>query len=248
MNNPKSLLLNRLLNEGWASSEKEAQALVMTGNILVDDYPASSIREKINAASIIRIRGIEKKNRYVTRAGEKLAAGLSSFGVSAAGKICLDIGAAEGGFTDCLLAHGAAKIYAVDVAYGIFDWQLRNNEKVVVLERTNARFINKELVPDQIDLLTGDVSFISLKKILPPAVKLLSPAGEIIVLFKPQFELPRECIGKNGNVEDTSLINEGIANLSAFLKDYGINIRDTAVSPLRGSNGNVEYLLYGDIR
>jgi 23S rRNA (cytidine1920-2'-O)/16S rRNA (cytidine1409-2'-O)-methyltransferase len=241
----KVFLVERMLNEGWAVSEKEALALVMTGDVLVNDYPAASVREKVAVDSVIRIRGFEDKGRYVTRAGQKLEKGLAHFGVSAVGKVCLDIGAAEGGFTDCLLKHGAVKVYAVDVAYGIFDWQLRNNEKVVVLERTNARALDEKLVPDKIDLLVSDVSFISLKKILPQAVKLLKADGVFIVLYKPQFELPREFIGKNGNVENPEHVMEGIADLTEFLKRHGVLVRDSVVSPIKGSHGNVEYLLYG---
>ena len=242
----KCLLIEKLLNEGWASDEKEALALVMTGNVLVNDYPAASIKEKVDLDSVIRLRG-KDNGRYVTRAGLKLEKGLSCFGVSVEGKVCLDIGAAEGGFTDCLLKFGAAKVYAVDVAYGIFDWGLRNDERVVLLERTNARYLDDSLIPELIDLLTCDVSFISLRKILPSAVKLLKPKGEFIVLFKPQFELRQEFLGKNGNVVDSDCIVEGIEELKGFLGGEGIYIRDIVESPIRGGNGNVEWLLYGGL-
>ncbi|MCL2718200.1 MAG: TlyA family RNA methyltransferase [Lachnospiraceae bacterium] len=239
------MLIEKLLNEGWASDEKEALALVMTGNVLVNDYPAASTKEKVTTDSVIRIRG-KNNTRYVTRAGLKLEKGLNYFGISAQGKTCLDIGAAEGGFTDCLLAFGAAKVYSVDVAYGIFDWSLRNNEKVVVLERTNARYLDEKLIPEPIDLLVSDVSFISLTKILPPAIKLLKPEGVFVVLYKPQFELAPEYLGKNGNVENPDYIFAGIKDLSEFLEKKGIFIRKIIESPIRGSNGNVEYLLLGE--
>ncbi|MCL2052296.1 MAG: TlyA family RNA methyltransferase [Lachnospiraceae bacterium] len=244
---PKKItLIEKMLTEGWASDEKEALALVMCGSVLVNDYPASSIKEKVPTDSLIRIRG-KNNTRYVTRAGMKLEKGLSHFSVLAKGKTCLDIGASEGGFTDCLLKHGAAKIYAVDVAYGILDWSLRNNEKVIVLERTNARYLDEKLIPEPIDLLVSDVSFISLKKILPIAAKLLKPEGLFIVLYKPQFELLPELLGKNGNVLNPAEISEGINEMRVFLEKNGIFVRRTAESPIRGSNGNVEYLLYGDI-
>ena len=246
MKKEKCLLIEKLLNEGWASDEKEALALVMTGNVLVNDYPAASIKEKISTNSEIRIRG-KNNMRYVTRAGLKLEKGLNFFRVPVAGKTCLDIGCSEGGFTDCLLKAGAAKVYAVDVAYGTFDWSLRNDGRVVLLERTNARNLNKKLIPEPIDLLTCDVSFISLRKILPPAVKLLKPEAIFIALFKPQFELAPGYLGKNGNVEDTGRITEGITDLQGFLGERGIYVRETIESPIRGSNGNVEVLLYGDI-
>ena len=241
----KILLLDKMLAEGWAGDEKEALALVMTGNVLVNDYPASSIKEKINHDSTVRVRG-KNNTRYVTRAGQKLEKGLSEFGVSPEGKTCLDIGSAEGGFTDCLLTHGANKVYAVDVAYGLLDWSLRNNEKVVVLERTNARYLDESHIPEKIDLITSDVSFISLKKILPNAIKFLKPDGIFIVLYKPQFELPKEQLGKNGNVENPAHISAGLDNMITFLKDKDIFVRKVTISPIHGSNGNVEYLLYGD--
>lgn len=242
----KYLLLDKMLMEKWAADEKEALALVMTGNVLVNDYPAASIHEKVTDDCVVRIRGKAKGRRYVTRAGLKLEGGFESFNVTAEGKVCLDIGAAEGGFTDCLLVHGAARVYAVDVAYGIFDWRLRNNEKVVVLERTNARYLNERLITEKIDLLTGDVSFISLRVVLPGAMELLKPDGVFIVLYKPQFELPREQIGKNGNVDNLDFIAANLGDLFEFFRDKGIFVRGLAVSPVRGSNGNEEFLLFGD--
>jgi 23S rRNA (cytidine1920-2'-O)/16S rRNA (cytidine1409-2'-O)-methyltransferase len=187
-----------------------------------------------------------KDGPYVTRAGQKLEHGLARFGISAEGLVCLDIGAGEGGFTDCLLKHGAAKVYAVDVAYGIFDWKLRHDERVVLLERTNARYLNNESIPEPINLLTSDVSFISLKKILPTAVQLLAPEGIFIVLYKPQFELPRTQLGKNGNVKNPDHITEGIDEMTAFLAEKNIYVREHAVSPLHGKHGNEEWLLFGN--
>ena len=247
MKKEKCLLIEKMLAEEWASDEKEALALVMTGNVLVDDYPAASIKEKVSVSSVIRFRG-KNNTRYVTRAGQKLAEGLSYFGVSAEGKTCLDIGSAEGGFTDCLLRHGAEKVYAVDVAYGILDWSLRNHEKVTVLERTNARYLDESLVPDPIDFITSDVSFISLRKILPSAVKLLKPDGVFIVLFKPQFELKKEYLGKNGNVINHDYVVEGIEEMRSFLEGKGIYVWNFIESPIRGSHGNVEFLLYGGMK
>ncbi|MCL2254262.1 MAG: TlyA family RNA methyltransferase [Lachnospiraceae bacterium] len=243
----KCLLIDKMLSEEWACNEKEALAMVMTGKVLVDDYPANSIKEKISVGSVIRIKGKSNKSRYITRAGRKLEKGLSFFPVSAEGMICADIGAAEGGFTDCLLKYGAEKVYAVDVAYGILDWSLRNNEKVVVLERTNARYLSDELIPDKVNLLTSDVSFISLRKILPAAINIMSKDGIFIVLYKPQFELKREQTGKNGNVENNDFIAENMTALISFLNDKGIFVRDLTFSPVRGSHGNIEYLLYGDL-
>ena len=229
------------------ADEKEALAFVMAGRVLVDDYPAASIKEKVAADSVIRLRG-KNNSRYVTRAGEKLAKGLNGFGVSVAGKTCLDIGAAEGGFTDCLLQSGAAKVYAVDVAYGIFDWRLRNHEAVVLLERMNARYLCKDQIPEPVDLLVSDVSFISLRKILPAAVKLLRPDGVFIVLFKPQFELKQEYLGKNGNAINHDYIMDVLRDFAVFAESHGIYVRDSMESPIRGNHGNVEYLLYGDIK
>jgi 23S rRNA (cytidine1920-2'-O)/16S rRNA (cytidine1409-2'-O)-methyltransferase len=238
-------LLDKLLTENLAADENEALSLVMMGQVLVDEYPAVSLAEKVALDAKIRLRGTASEHPYVTRAGQKLEHGLSRFGVSAAGLTCLDLGAGEGGFTDCLLAHGAAKVYAVDVAYGIFDWKLRNNERVVLLERTNARNLSSEEIPEPIDLLTCDVSFISLKKILPQTVKLLAPEGVFIVLYKPQFELMPDLLGKNGNAKNPDHIAEGIDEMTEYLAARDIHIRERAVSPLRGSNGNEEWLLYG---
>jgi 23S rRNA (cytidine1920-2'-O)/16S rRNA (cytidine1409-2'-O)-methyltransferase len=246
MKTPKPLpLLWRLLAEGCAGDEKEALALVMARQVLVDNVPAASIHEKVAPTAEIRLRGEENNIRYVTRAGEKLAAGLAHFNVSVAGLTCLDIGAAGGGFTDCLLDHGAAKVYAVDVAYGIFDWRLRNDSRVVLLERTNARHLDESRVPEKVDFLTSDVSFISLKKVLPPAAKLMKPAGLFLVLYKPQFELPRQYVGKNGHIKNPDHIAEGLADMTEFLAGQGLNVCGSAPSPLAGSKGNVEYLLYG---
>lgn len=233
-----------MIGDGLVACEREAISLVMTGNVLVNDHPASSIHEKITPDSTIRIR--TSKGNFVTRAGDKLAWGLSSFAVTVAGKVCLDIGCAEGGFTDCLLQNGAAKVYAVDVARGTFAWQLRNDERVTLLEKTNARYLNRQLIPEPIDFFCCDVSFISLQKILPVAAKLLTPTGSFIVLYKPQFELPRSQIGKNGIPHDPDDIKTGIAALTAFAAAHNIFIRQSTASPLQGSKGNVEYLLYGD--
>ncbi|MDR0220855.1 MAG: TlyA family RNA methyltransferase [Lachnospiraceae bacterium] len=238
-------LLTRLLDEGYADDEKQSLALVMAGEVLVDDVPAASVHEKVAPTAAIRLRGENNNMRYATRAGEKLAAGLAHFGVSVAGMACLDIGAAGGGFTDCLLAHGAAKIYAVDVAYGLFDWRLRHDSRVVLLERTNARYLVESHIPEKVDFLTSDVSFISLKKILPAAAKLLAPTGLFLVLYKPQFELPRSYVGKNGHIKNPDHITEGIADMTTFLASHGLNVLGSAPSPLAGSKGNVEHLLYG---
>jgi 23S rRNA (cytidine1920-2'-O)/16S rRNA (cytidine1409-2'-O)-methyltransferase len=246
MKTPKTLpLLGRLLDEGHARDEKDALALVMAGKILVDNVPAASIHEKVANTAEIRLRGEKNNMRYVTRAGEKLAAGLAHFAVSVENLTCLDIGAAGGGFTDCLLDHGAAKVYAVDVAYGIFDWQLRHDSRVVLLERTNARHLDESHVPEKIDFLTSDVSFISLKKILPAAAKLLKPNGLFLVLYKPQFELPRKFVGPNGHIKNPDHIAGGISDMTEFLAGHGLCVLGNTPSPVAGSKGNIEYLLYG---
>ena len=182
---------------------------------------------------------------FVTRAGKKLDFALSHFSLSPAGLVCLDVGCAEGGFTDCLLRHGAAKVYAVDVAYGSFDWRLRHDERVVLLERTNARYLDGDKIPEAVDLVTCDVSFISIKKIIPALLPLVRPGGQFVLLYKPQFELPRDQVGKNGIAKDPAYVADGLADMTAFLTAQGITIEGTAPSPLAGKKGNVEWLIVG---
>ena len=183
---------------------------------------------------------------FVTRAGAKLDAALSHFDIRPLNYTCLDLGSAEGGFCDCLLKRGAGCVYAVDVAYGIFDWKLRHDERVVLLERTNARYLDSDKIPETFDLISCDVSFISLKKILPVAAKFLKASGHFLCLYKPQFELPRKHTGRHGIPLSQELIDDGIAGMTAFLATENIFVRAVYPSPITGKKGNREYFLYGD--
>lgn len=223
----------------------EANGIIMAGKVYINNEKCTYGKQVINADDIITIKHDEKK--YVTRSGLKLEKALSTFQIDVNNLVCIDIGASEGGFTDCLLRNNAQRVYSVDVAYGILNWKLRTNEKVVVLERTNARYLDEEKVKEKCDLITSDVSFISITKILPNIKNLLKEDGIIITLFKPQFELPKELVKKNGNIEKPEHIYDKLNETIIFLKEHGIYIRDISSSPIRGNNGNIEFLLLGDI-
>lgn len=223
----------------------ESKGIILSGKVYINNEICTSYKHTLKKNDIVTIKYEGKK--YVTRSGLKLEKALEVFGVDVVDKICIDIGASEGGFTDCLLQNNVQKVYSVDVAYGLLNWKLRNNEKVVVLERTNARFLNEEKIKEKCDIITADVAFISITKILPNVGKLLKNDGLIISLFKPQFELPSEQIKKNGNIENPQFIVDSINSTIAFLKDQRIFIRKCTYSPICGNNGNIEFLLLGDI-
>lgn len=227
------------------TDEFTARGIILAGKVYVNQEICTFCKQTIDENDEILIKHTEKK--YVTRAGRKLEKALQFFGVEIKDKVCIDIGSAEGGFTDCLLKNNAGRVYSVDVAYGILDWKLRNHEKVVVLERTNARYLGEDKVPELCDLITSDVSFISIRKILPNAMKLLKPSGSIVSLYKPQFELAQKYIGKNGNIENPQHVSDDILETVHYLQREGIYIRKMTDSPIRGSNGNIEFLLYADL-
>ena len=224
---------------------QEAQGIILAGKVLVNSGRCNSLRYVIKKNDKIEVKGIKKQ--FVTRSGHKLEKALSTFGIDVADKVCIDIGASQGGFTDCLLQHNAKKVYAVDVAYGILDWKIRADARVVILERTNARYLNEAKIGEACDIIVEDVSFISVVKILPHVRDLLKPDGRIITLFKPQFELEKAFVGKDGNIDDLSLIINRIDETVHLLKDARIHISRCTYSPIRGNSGNIEFLLYGDI-
>ncbi len=187
---------------------------------------------------------VKERCPYVSRGGYKLKGGLDSFSISAEGLTCVDIGASSGGFTDCLLQHGARKVYAVDVAYGMLDWKLRQDERVVVIERFNARKISREQIPERLDLAVIDASFISLTKLIPPLIPLFSDNLAIICLIKPQFELPRHLVPKGGVVQDPSHHQQAIDKICSFVEDTGFNVQAMEPSPILGPKGNREFLLF----
>lgn len=180
---------------------------------------------------------------YVSRGGIKLEGALRGFSVEVEGRVCLDVGASTGGFTDCLLQHGAARVYALDVGYGQLAWKLRRDPRVVVIERTNARRLSRELVPEPLDLVTIDVSFISLKLIVPAVLPLLKPAGRILPLVKPQFEVGKGLVGKGGVVRDPALHERVLEDLRAFFRGLGLTASEPLASPIAGPKGNREFFL-----
>lgn len=223
----------------------EAKGIIYAGKVYVNNESCTSYKQILKDSDTVIIKYTEKK--YVTRSGLKLEKALAVFAVAVENKVCIDIGASEGGFTDCLLQNNAKKVYSVDVAYGILNWKLRNNDKVVVLERTNARYLNEESVKEKCDIITMDVSFISITKILPNIKKLLKEDGIILTLYKPQFELPKEYLIKNGNIDNPEYIISSMNSAVTLLKKEGIFIRKCDYSPICGNNGNIEFLLFGDI-
>lgn len=181
---------------------------------------------------------------YVSRAGEKLLAGLEHFNIDPTGFICADIGCSTGGFTDCLLQHGASRVYSVDVGYGILDWKLRQDNRVVVHERTNARYLTVDHIPEVLDIAVIDASFISLKLLLGPLLQFFDQKLRIVALVKPQFELPRDKVAKGGVVHENKLHQEALQMVQLFCKELGLNSRGIVASPVRGTKGNQEFLLY----
>ncbi len=231
-----------LFERGLAPSREQAKAYIMSGEVYVDgqkeDKPGSSFPETAN----IEHRG--QKLKYVSRGGLKLEKAMASFPVKLDGKICMDIGASTGGFTDCMLQNGAVKVYSIDVGYGQLAWSLRNDERVVCMEKTNFRYLTPGDLEDRPDFASCDVSFISLSKILPAAFPILSEDGEMVCLIKPQFEAGKDKVGKKGVVRDPAVHEEVITNTLNMARENGFNIVGLEYSPIRGPEGNIEYLMY----
>jgi len=240
---PKSRLDQLLVERGLAPSRERARALILAGKVLVDGQPATKAGAAIADGAAVTLR--EEDHPYVSRGALKLVKGLDAFGIDPAGKVALDIGASTGGFTDVLLRRGAARVYAIDVGYGQIAWSLRQDPRVVVLERENVRSIELAKVPEAADLAVIDVSFISLTLVLPRVVALLRPpAGKpIIALVKPQFEAGREHVGKGGVVRDPDARLGAVEKVRAWARARGFGIGDVVESPITGPAGNVEYLL-----
>ena len=230
----------------YGLSEFEANGYIMAGRVLVNDEVCSWIKYKVKKEDRVRIKF--KKTDFVTRAGHKLEKAVDVFGLDVAGKTVLDIGASEGEFTDCLLKHGAERVYAVDVAYGILNYALRVNPRVVALERKNARYLTEEDVPEKVDLIVSDVSFISLLKVIPVNLRFLKEEGRAVLLFKPQFELAAEDLGRNGIPLEQGKVVARMEEVISGMRAAGLSICDMAKSPLKGNSGNTEYLLSGTMR
>lgn len=231
-----------LVSRNLVESRELAQRLIIAGEVLVGGHPSTKPGTKINEDAEIVIKN---KPRYVSRGGLKMEGALKAFPVSAEGKVCLDIGASTGGFTDCLLQHGAAKVHAIDVGTNQLVWKLRNDPRVVVKEKFNARYMTIEDIGEQVDLIVSDVSFISLTKILPAVFPLLKENGDALVLIKPQFELQPEDIGAGGIVRDPALHQRAVDKIRTFVtEELGRQWMGIETSPITGTDGNKEFLAW----
>lgn len=227
---------------GYAPSREKAQALIMAGQVYLNDQKASKAGIGVKPEDQIEVRGGQLP--FVSRGGLKLEKAMQSFPILLEGKICMDVGASTGGFTDCMLQNGAARVYAIDVGYGQLAWKLRTDERVVNLERTNFRYVTRQQVPDAIEFASVDVSFISLRLILPVLFRLLKQEGEAVCLIKPQFEAGKEKVGKKGVVRDPVVHEEVIRKVSSLALETDFSILGTTFSPVKGPEGNIEYLLH----
>ena len=231
-----------LVERGLQESRQKAQTTIMSGLVFVNNQRVDKPGTAVANDAEIEVRG--NVLPYVSRGGLKLEKAMKSFGLTLTGMTCADIGASTGGFTDCMLQNGAVKVYAVDVGYGQLDWKLRNDPRVVCMERTNARYLTHEQIPDELDFASIDVSFISLRLILPAVNGLLREGGHVACLVKPQFEAGREKVGKKGVVRDASVHREVLENFLIHGKESGFTVLDITYSPIRGPEGNIEYLGY----
>ena len=231
-----------MLERGLADSREKAKALIMAGSVYLNGMKELKAGTPVKGDDEISVRGDTLK--YVSRGGLKLEKAMSSFDIDLHRKLCMDVGASTGGFTDCMLLNGAGRVYAVDVGYGQLAWKLRTDERVVNLERTNFRYVTREQVPDEIDFASVDVSFISLKLILPVLHSLLSESGEAVCLIKPQFEAGREKVGKKGVVRIPEVHSEVIENVIGYAHYNAFSVCGLDYSPVKGPEGNIEYLIY----
>jgi len=222
-----------------AETREKAKRLIMAGQVWVDGRPATKPGNQVPVDCAIEVRGA---SLYVSRGGLKLERALEAFPVEVGGRVVVDVGASTGGFTDCLLQHGAARVYAIDVGYGQLAWSLRQDPRVVVLERTNIRYLAS--LPELADLATVDASFISLTLVLPATLHLLKPDGQIIALVKPQFEAGKALVGKGGVVTDRRVHRQVLERLVAWSLERGLNVGGLIPSPLKGPAGNVEFLVW----
>ena len=232
-----------LVKQGMAQSREKAKAIIMSGNVFVDGQREDKAGAVFDEEKVrIEIRGSSLK--YVSRGGLKLEKAMERFGIVLTGKICMDIGASTGGFTDCMLQNGAKKVYSVDVGHGQLAWKLRNDDRVVCMEKTNFRYLLREQIEDDLDFASVDVSFISLTKILIPARSLLKENGQMVCLIKPQFEAGKEKVGKKGVVREEKTHIEVIEKVIDYADSLGFRILNLEFSPVKGPEGNIEYLLY----
>lgn len=231
-----------LVNRGLAESREKAKAVIMSGIVYVDGQKEDKAGSTFESTVAIEVRGYTLA--YVSRGGLKLEKAMKCFGVRLDGKICMDVGASTGGFTDCMLQNGAVKVYSVDVGHGQLAWKLRNDERVVCMEKTNIRYVTPDDIPERIEFASIDVSFISLTKVLGPVRELLTETGEVVCLIKPQFEAGREKVGKKGVVREKSTHLEVVSMVMGFAQSIGFDLLNLDYSPIKGPEGNIEYLLY----
>lgn len=242
MSEAKERLDLLLVKKGLFTSRERARASIMAGEIFVDGIRVDKCGEKVKEVSNIEFKG--QTMPYVSRGGLKLEKAIAKYGVQLEGKTCMDIGASTGGFTDCMLQNGAVKVFAVDVGYGQLAWKLRTDERVVCMERTNVRYLTFEQIGQHCDFASIDVSFISLKTIMPAVVNLLKDDAKIVALIKPQFEAGREKVGKKGVVREKSTHIEVINKVIDFCHSINLSVLGLSFSPITGPEGNIEYLLY----
>lgn len=231
-----------LVSRGLAASREKAKAVIMSGVVFVDGVREDKAGAFFDERVSIEVRGPTLK--YVSRGGLKLEKAMEHFDIRLEGKVCMDVGSSTGGFTDCMLQNGAVKVYAVDVGHGQLDWRLRNDSRVVCMEKTNIRYVTPDQIDNPVEFASIDVSFISLKKVLGPVRELLTDAGEIVCLIKPQFEAGREKVGKKGVVRDKSVHKEVIEMIMEYADSIGFILCDLEFSPIKGPEGNIEYLLH----
>jgi len=231
-----------LVKRELAHTRAKAKAIIMSGNVLVEGQREDKVGSMF--ADTVTITVKEKALPYVSRGGLKLEKAMKSFGIELEGMICMDVGSSTGGFTDCMLQNGAQKVYAIDVGRGQLDWKLRQDKRVICMERTNIRYVTNEEVTEPIDFSSIDVSFISLTKVLQPVYNLLKEEARLVCLIKPQFEAGREKVGKKGVVRDSKTHEEVILMVGLYAVSIGFSICDLGFSPIKGPEGNIEYLLY----
>lgn len=231
-----------LVNKGLFESREKARSSIMAGVVFVAGNKEDKPGLKVDIESEIMIK--ENVHPYVSRGGLKLEKAIKVFNIDLKGKTAMDIGASTGGFTDCMLKNGTAKVFAVDVGYGQLAWQLRNDERVVCMERTNIRYVEREQIGTLVDFASVDVSFISLKKVIPVAIKLMTDEGELMCLIKPQFEAGRDKVGKHGVVRDSKVHEDVIKDIITFVLETGLKVKGLDFSPIKGPEGNIEYLIY----
>lgn len=227
---------------GYAPSREKAKAIIMAGQVYVNNQKVDKAGTEIKPDDKLEVRGDTLK--YVSRGGLKLEKAMQEFPITLENKICMDVGASTGGFTDCMLQNGAAKVYSIDVGYGQLAWKLRTDERVVNLERTNFRYVTKEQVTDDIDFSSVDVSFISLYHILPVLNNLLADNGQAVCLIKPQFEAGKDKVGKKGVVRDLDVHLEVVEKIISLALEKGFDVNGLQFSPIKGPEGNIEYLIY----